>query len=323
MPREAKELKALSRSYVRPTKAELRLLQKAFEAADREDRGVQMSYVRRQLVRLVLPDVIHFGAVLNAASARNADLLRTMGVDPSQAALSPKVLSELLVPLTPPAIDVVLATVTLQRVWRSIACRAKVQPSLTQRLIRLRASTRMQRWWRWWLVKERLRMLRLVRERVIATTSNKLYLPTAVYEDLKGKYPLHAKGLWPEHSSLKFTFAHTHEQNLQYFVLPDALRPEMPHWAAPRIPIARPLLQRLHPRHDRRVARHTVLLRYHHHHRPHLQRLRQHPHLPHRRLRLEKPHQHHHPPVPPPTSITTHKHPAPPSPQTFSSTSPH
>jgi hypothetical protein len=149
MPREAKELKALSRSYVRPTKAELRLLQKAFEAADREDRGVQMSYVRRQLVRLVLPDVIHFGAVLNAASARNADLLRTMGVEPSQAALSPKVLSELLVPLTPPAIDVVLATVTLQRVWRSIACRAKVQPSLTQRLIRLRASTRMQRWWRW------------------------------------------------------------------------------------------------------------------------------------------------------------------------------
>ena len=238
MPREAKELKALSRSYVRPTNAELRLLQKAFEAADREDRGVQMSYERRQLVRLVLPDAIHLGAVLSAASARNADLLRTMGVDPSQAALSPKVLSELLVPLTPPAIDVVLATVTLQRVWRSIACRAKVQPSLIQRLIRLRASTRVQRWWRWWLVKERFRMLRLVRERVIATTSNKLYLPTAVYEDLKGKYPLHAKGLWPEHSSLKFTFAHTHEQNLQYFVLPDAMRPEMPHWAAPRIPIA-------------------------------------------------------------------------------------
>ena len=61
---------------------------------------------------------------------------------------------------------------------------------------------------------------------------------TAVFDDLQGKSPLHARELWPEHSSLKFTFAHNHEQSLQYFVTPDALRPEMPNWAAPRMPIA-------------------------------------------------------------------------------------
>ena len=50
--------------------------------------------------------------------------------------------------------------------------------------------------------------------------------------------PCPQASLWPEHASLKFTFAHTVEQNVQYFVTPDALRPEMPVWAAPRMPIA-------------------------------------------------------------------------------------
>ena len=81
-------------------------------------------------------------------------------------------------------------------------------------------------------------MLSLVRERVLATNSNKLYIPTALLEDLRGKMPLHAAELWPEHSSLKFTFSHSHEQALQYFVTANALRPEMPLWAAPRMPIA-------------------------------------------------------------------------------------
>lgn len=265
--KEFRRLRSLNKTYSRPTKRELKALQAALEFADREqDGGVQQMYQRRQLVRLVLPDEKHFGAVLEAASRRNEQLLSAMGVaDDPEARRSAKVLSELLVPISPPALDVVLATVTLQRVWRSISVRAKLQPSLVQRLLRARAATRMQRWWRWWLVKERFRMLSLVRERVMATTSNKLYLPTAVYEDLRGKSPLHAHELWPEHSSLKFTFAHNHEQNLQvsdsprhpptaspplilrwpplthaaqYFVLPDALRPEMPNWAAPRMPIA-------------------------------------------------------------------------------------
>ena len=56
-----------------------------------------------------------------------------------------------------------------------------------------------------------------------------LYLPTSIFEDLQGKMPLHERELWPEHS-LKFTFAHTQHQDVQYFVTPDALRPEMPSW---------------------------------------------------------------------------------------------
>lgn len=127
----------------------------------------------KQLVRLVLPSAKHFEAVLKAAERRNVHLLEAMGLEKDDEK-SPKVISELLVPLTPEALDVVLATVTLQRVWRSIATRARLSPPLTQRLLRARAAVRLQRWWRWWLFQERLRMLMLVRERVLAVDSNKV-----------------------------------------------------------------------------------------------------------------------------------------------------
>ena len=81
-------------------------------------------------------------------------------------------------------------------------------------------------------------MLLLVRERVLAVDSNKLYLPTTLFEDLDGQYPLHERRLWPEHHSLKFTFAHSQHSELQYFVVADATRPEMPTWCAPRMPVA-------------------------------------------------------------------------------------
>ena len=81
-------------------------------------------------------------------------------------------------------------------------------------------------------------MLLLVRERVLAVDSNKLYIPTAVFEDLDGPMPLHGAALWPEHASLKFTFAHSQHSELQYFVTADSLRPEMPSWCAPKMPVA-------------------------------------------------------------------------------------
>ena len=65
-------------------------------------------------------------------------------------------------------------------------------------------------------------MLVLVRERVLAVDSNKLYLPTAVFEDIgeQGQCELHKHKLWPEHTSLKFTFAHSQNSDVQYFVTP-------------------------------------------------------------------------------------------------------
>ena len=229
------------RRYARATEGELRIiragLEYAMEGNEQDASVVQKVYARRQLVRLVLPSADLFDAVFGAADRRNAHLLEAMGVAEGDER-SPKVISEMLMPLTPQVLDVVLATVTLQRVWRSISVRSKLVPSLTQRLLRGRAAVRMQRWWRWWLLKERLRMLRMVRERVLAVDSNKLYLPTAIFEDLDGPMPLHTHRLWPEHSSLKFTFAHSQHSELQYFVTADSLRPEMPTWCAPKMPVA-------------------------------------------------------------------------------------
>ena len=228
------------RRYARGTRVEMRAVRAALSVgADggEDDSVVQQVYARRQLVRLVLPSAEHFAAVFKAAERRNGQLLEAMGLSDGDEK-SPKVISELLVPLTPFALDIVLATVTLQRVWRSIAARGRLRPSLAQRLLRARAVVRLQRWWRWHLCTERLRMLCLVRERVLAVDSNKLYIPTAIFEDLEGRRPLHEKALWPEHASLRFTFAHSATADVQYFVAPDAARPEMPAWCAPRMPVA-------------------------------------------------------------------------------------
>ena len=237
--REGFVLSRLPRT-ARPTNAEMRVISAALDYATKEDDSVvQRVYARRQLVRLVLPDQKLFPQVFEAAERRNMHLLQAMGMSEGDEK-SPKVLSELLMPLTPQALDIVLGAVTLQRVWRSISARMKLQPSLTQRLLRLRGAVRIQRWWRWFIFKERLRMLVLVRERVLAVDSNKLYLPTAVFEDIgeQGQCELHKHKLWPEHTSLKFTFAHSQNSDVQYFVTPDALRPEMPTWCAPRMPVA-------------------------------------------------------------------------------------
>ena len=236
----AKEGYLLSRlhRYSRATTSELRVITATLDYASKEaDSVVQRIYARRQLVRLVLPKPGLIDEVFKAAAMRNAHLLSAMGLGADDEK-SPKVISELLMPLTPQALDIVLATVTLQRVWRSLSTRAKLTPSLTQRLLRLRATTRIQRWWRWWIFKERLSMLLLVRERVLAVDSNKLYLPTAIFEELDGAAPLHTRQLWPEHHSLKFTFAHSAHSEVQYFVVPDAMRPEMPLWCAPKMPVA-------------------------------------------------------------------------------------
>lgn len=51
-------------------------------------------------------------------------------------------------------------------------------------------------------------MLALVRSRVHAASSVKLYMPTSLFESLGGRMPLHASGLWPEHSAFEFTFGY-------------------------------------------------------------------------------------------------------------------
>ena len=140
-------------------------------------------------------------------------------------------------PLRPAALDSVLAAVTVQRVWRAITTRMRLCPSITRRVLRLRAAVTMQRWWRWWLFKERICMLITVRQRVVAASNNKLYLPTSVYEELGGQLPMHKAALWPEHTAFEFTFANTPESPLQYLVEQGSLRQQLPQWCAPTVPI--------------------------------------------------------------------------------------
>ena len=77
------------------------------------------------------------------------------------------------------------------QVWRSGHACARLRPSLATRLLQTRCGLKLQRWFRKWLVRERLRMLELIRARVAATTTNRLYLPTALFESLRGPEPLH------------------------------------------------------------------------------------------------------------------------------------
>ena len=78
-----------------------------------------------------------------------------------------------------------------------------------------RAATRISRWFRIWLGTERMRMLVTMQTRVLAVNANRLYVPTALYESLRGKLPLHASRLWPEHRLL---FSFSAKQELQLSV---------------------------------------------------------------------------------------------------------
>ena len=199
--------------------------------------AVPAIYARRQLVRVVLPSADLLNKVYQAARKRNAALLTAMGLEGSEAQ-NPKVLSELLLPLQPRQLNQCISACTIQRMWRAYVARTTRPQSLARSVLRLRATLHVQLWWRWWLVKERIRMLTFVRGRVEAATTNKLYLPTAVYEELRGKMPLHQTGLWPEHKGLEFTFATGPDSPIQLFVDRSALRSSLSRWCAPPVPVA-------------------------------------------------------------------------------------
>ena len=155
----------------------------------------------------------------------------------------------MLVPLRPSDLNCALGALTIQRVARARAARQRLAPRLAPRLLRLRGAMHIQRWWRTWLVLERVNMLRFVRARTAAVTSNKLYLRRALFEGLGGRPPLHASELWPEHR-LRLAFAPPPEASVQ-LAPPERTAVELaagdpeprgglPSWASPPIQEAPP-----------------------------------------------------------------------------------
>lgn len=158
--------------------------------------------------------------------------------------LEPKALAEMLVPLRPADLHCALGALTIQRVARARGARQRLEPRLAPRLLRLRGAMHIQRWWRTWLVLERIRMLSLVKVRAAAVNTNKLYLRKALFEALNGRPPLHASELWPEHR-LRLSFTPPPEAVVQLSPPePNAvelaagdpqLRPGLPTWSSPVI----------------------------------------------------------------------------------------
>ncbi len=149
----------------------------------------------------------------------------------------------MLVPLRAEDLAKAMGAVTIQRVARARGARQRLSPRLPRRLLRLRGAMHVQRWWRSWLMAERVRMLTLVRARTVAVTANKLFLRKSLFEALSGRPPLHAAELWPEHR-LRLSFTPPPEAMVNLSMREDAAdgaapppprRPGMPAWAAPAV----------------------------------------------------------------------------------------
>ena len=180
-------------------------------------------------------------------TSRLGQVQKEMGLSEGEP-LKPKALAEMLVPLRPADLHSALGALTIQRVARARGARQRLEPRLAPRLLRLRGAMHIQRWWRTWLVLERVRMLSLVKARAAAVNTNKLYLRKALFEALSGRPPLHATELWPEHR-LRLSFTPPPEAAVQLSPPePNAvelaagdppLRPGLPTWSAPVIQATR------------------------------------------------------------------------------------
>ena len=252
--KQARALAVLHKRRTRPSANEAELL-RARRASQVSRADVPEAYAMRRLVRLVLPSASYISQIMNAVEARNRVTVRQMGISeadlrasPSsregggQQALGPKALAEMIVPLRQEDLDSSLAALTIQRVARAAGTRRRLAPlTLPVRLLRLRGAQQIQRWWRMWLMLERLRMLTLVRARTVAVTTNKLFLPRTLFESLSGRPPLHAAELWPEHK-LQVSFTAPPEAAVQLSRRPEdeglkhlAARPGLPTWSSPPV----------------------------------------------------------------------------------------
>jgi len=252
--KQARALAVLHKRRTRPSANEAELL-RARRASQVSRADVPEAYAMRRLVRLVLPSASYISQIMNAVEARNRVTVRQMGLSeadlrasPSsregggQQALGPKALAEMIVPLRQEDLDRSLAALTIQRVARAAGTRRRLAPlTLPVRLLRLRGAQQIQRWWRMWLMLERLRMLTLVRARTVAVTTNKLFLPRTLFESLSGRPPLHAAELWPEHK-LQVSFTAPPEAAVQLRRRPEdeglkhlAARPGLPTWSSPPV----------------------------------------------------------------------------------------
>lgn len=192
-------------------------------------REVPEGYKGEQLVRIKLETPQQVKKLQRLIEQRNGVQSATWEEEP-EGTLA--LLSVLALTLTGTELLRVHAATTLTRAARSRLCVLRLRPGSF--VLRSRAATRMQRSFRNHVAFVRMHMLRHMRERVAACTSNRLYLPTQLFEALSGRLPLHAAELWPEHR-IRFSFSEPPLQQVVVHAAAGAIR-LLPKWAAPEMP---------------------------------------------------------------------------------------